>query len=152
FNPDPPITMSFLRSSPPDAVPYTRIARVGNALAFGPADAFTDNTIDVEKVIPATGRLGPVDHGVMRTAPTITSALEGVPENGRQWPAMWFDATIGTQRWAMSYTLTQTLIDDVANIDSPTGDQAADSRSRRAISRRRISLVPSPMAISGASR
>jgi hypothetical protein len=114
FDPDTPITMSFLRSSPPVGVPYTRITHVGNALAFAPNDAITES-VDVEKVIPATGTLGKVDDGVMLTAPSITSLLNGVPEHGRQWSTMWFDDSRGTQRWAMAYSLTETLIDDVAN-------------------------------------
>ncbi len=118
FAHDTPVTLTFTQTAPHVASPFTRVTGVAPFVAVAPDDAIT---------VDAEGAVSVDTSSVVEFEPTIAAGANGLTFDApaffdptRKWGTIWFvdtATTPGPERWAMAYSLTDTLITDVA--DSP---------------------------------
>ncbi len=120
FDPYTPLKLTFTPTSPPVAVPYTRLAGLGSNVAYVPDDGIDQSSnpwsVDTSKVLYDQAIITSDANGVTFDLESIANAL--LPRSPGQYSTIWFNDTMNSpspERWSMAYSLADTLIADVAN-------------------------------------
>jgi hypothetical protein len=115
FAHDTPVTLTFTQTAPHLASPFTRVTSVAPGVAIAPDDAITFDaggvaSVDTSNVLIFSPPISVGANGLTLNVPPFVDST-------RKWSTIWFNDTAttpGPERWALSYSLTDTLITDVS--------------------------------------
>jgi hypothetical protein len=151
FDPNTPIQLVFTQTSPPVAVPFTRVVNVGDTFAFAPDGAISGSgpfSVDTNQVVNADGVVERETNGVTFELESIAEAIASQASSdsptGNTWSAIWFNETFSSpspERWSMAYSLTETLMADVtaSTIGAPSKVLARLEKILRSLQKRHFS-------------